>query len=121
MKSNALFLEQRVEYFNFAIFFLLVTASVLPLLSFYFRGSIPNYWLAEGGLYESVGALAVFIGSAVAFVGFYVSENSYDKRRNWWLLLFSMALLILGGEEISWGQRLLGYEVSTEIMESNFQ
>jgi energy-converting hydrogenase Eha subunit A len=38
-----------------------------------------------------------------------------------WLSLFAFALLILGAEELSWGQRLFNIETPQSIANSNFQ
>jgi hypothetical protein len=96
------------------------------LAHFYLYGSIPNYWLQEDGIYESVGALSVFIGSGLAFYAYRLSNsklknNGESQGRNIWLLMFSVALFFLGAEEISWGQRLFDFNVSQKLIDGNFQ
>jgi hypothetical protein len=112
---------QRIEAINFSIFILLCGASIAPLVSFYIRGYIPLYWLAEDGVYESMGALAVFLGAAIAFWAFWQSANNNRLKRNFWLLFLSIALAVLAGEEVSWGQRMFDIELSQEVMAKNFQ
>jgi hypothetical protein len=114
------------EKVRFCFFIIVSIGTILPLAHFYLYGSIPSYWLQEDGIYESLGALSAFIGSGLAFYAYHLSgtkfkNNGEAQRRNIWLILFALVLFFLGAEEISWGQRLLDFNVSQELSDGNFQ
>lgn len=93
---------------------------ILPAIWFAIFDELPIFWLKEDGLYESFAALTCLFGSIISFVAFYNSGEKLVKR-NLWLLLFSLALLGLAGEEVSWGQRIFGLEIPAKVLQSNFQ
>jgi hypothetical protein len=114
------------ESIRFCFFIIISIGIALPLVHFYIYGNIPNYWLHEDGIYESLGALSVFVGSGLAFYAYLLSNkklknNGESRGRNIWLLLFALALFFLGAEEISWGQRIFGFNMPKEISDGNFQ
>lgn len=60
----------------------------------------------EDGLYETIGALAFFVAGALFAALFWRA-----RRRDpcWWFLVLAVLLVFAAGEEISWGQRVLGW------------
>jgi hypothetical protein len=72
-------------------------------------------WLAqEDGLFENFSALNWLLAAGVMFFLF-------TKHRNIWFLLLGILFAICFGEEISWGQRLLGFSGPEVIRANNFQ
>jgi hypothetical protein len=72
-------------------------------------------WLAhEDGLVENLSALNWLLAAGVMFVLF-------AKRRNIWFLLLGILFTVCFGEEISWGQRLIGFSTPESIRANNFQ
>ena len=82
--------------------------------------------LGEDGVYEYLGALLCLAASAL-FLAAYVrfparrKKGASGARRNIFFLLLTLALFCLFGEEISWGQRLLGLQTPEFIGEFNVQ
>ena len=109
------------EWINLMIIVLFFSLGILPALWFAVFGDLPAFWLREDGLYESCAALACLFGSIISFIAFYYSNSNGRVKRNFWIFLFALALLFLAGEEISWGQRLFGFEIPAKILQSNFQ
>ena len=82
--------------------------------------------LGEDGVYEYLGALLCLAASALfltAYVRFPARRKKGASRggRNIFFLLLTLALFCLFGEEISWGQRLLGLRTPEFIGECNVQ
>lgn len=84
-------------------------------------------WLMdEEGIIEAVGALGCLTGSIVLGVTFFVGrrrarENEEAPRPSFFILLLALGLLVMFGEEASWGQRLIGYDSPEVIAEYNTQ
>lgn len=78
--------------------------------------------LAEDGLFEAIGALAC-LAAALLFGGMFLliraGETGAMGRRNLWHLAFSLALGLMFFEEISWGERLLGFAAPRWVVENN--
>jgi len=81
---------------------------------------------SEDGPVEYLGALCWF-GAAVAFfLAFFNSERGvriagWKMRRNWFFALLGILFIFAGGEEISWGQRIFGFETPDALREMNTQ
>jgi hypothetical protein len=72
-------------------------------------------WLAqEDGLVENLSALNWLLAAGVMFVLF-------AKQRNVWFLLLGILFAVCLGEEVSWGQRLIGFSTPESIQANNFQ
>lgn len=72
-------------------------------------------WTREDGPIENLQALFYGLGS-VAFL----LAASRD-RRNAWKWLFGIGLFLCAGEEISWGQRIIGFSTPSELNGVNIQ
>jgi hypothetical protein len=66
----------------------------------------------EDGPFEDMTALFFF-------VAFLVFSASFFKYRSWFFLFLSLIFLFGFGEEISWGQRLIGFDTPPVIEENN--
>lgn len=80
----------------------------------------------EDGIIEYLSGLFFFLASLVSFYHFAVvrsSENSTFVRsgRNYLILLLGLFFLFCAGEEVSWGQRVLGIETPEFMEEENAQ
>ena len=84
-------------------------------------------WLIdEEGVVEAVGALSCLAAAMVLGGTFFVGrrrarDNEGAPRPGVFLLLLGLGLLVMFGEEASWGQRLIGYDSPEVIAEHNTQ
>lgn len=76
--------------------------------------------LDEDGPYESLEAVLCLAGALLFAVA---AWHSYAKKRSQavWLALLALMLLFMLGEEISWGQRLLGFRTPAPLARINRQ
>ena len=88
---------------------------------FFFASSFLDIYLEEDGIVEwltVVGLLAGFFVCIYRFINLL-------KTKNWWFLTVTLVLAILlfiaAGEEISWGQRILGIKSSEYFLKHNAQ
>lgn len=59
----------------------------------------------EGGIVEHATVLILLPGIAAGFaVFFFHRQNLPDSWLGWWVLMWTLACIFFGGEEISWGQ-----------------
>lgn len=89
-----------------------------------------NNWIAatipEDHFFELVGAFSFLVTSLLFFYGFWLASKTLD---NGWdslvkkLVYLSLALLFVfgAGEEISWGQRILGFQTPEPLSQVNRQ
>ena len=119
-------MKQRSFLFKPAIYIALaayITSAYLVL-------AIGNNWVAatipEDHYFELIGAFSFFVTSMLFFYGFILARRTLDKT---WISL-AKQLIYLGlaflfffgaGEEISWGQRILGFETPESLSEVNRQ
>lgn len=84
----------------------------------------------EDGVLEWTCTLLFFATAILFFILFFRNNsfaktevanfyNTYTKRI--WFLLLALLFIFLTGEEISWGQRILGIETPEELAEKNMQ
>lgn len=117
-RSNLVF--KPVLYVVLAIY-IASTYSVLAMGNGVISATLP-----EDHYFELIGALAFFVTSLLFFYGFRLARKSLD--RSWisltkQLICLGLAALFLfgAGEEISWGQRILGFETPASLNELNKQ
>jgi hypothetical protein len=80
-----------------------------------------RYYTEEDGIIENLTAVFLF-GSGILMLGKIVKLTS--KKNTWFLittLFISLVFLFVGGEEISWGQRMLNVESSEFFKQNNAQ
>lgn len=99
----------------------LVTLAVFVVIIFFFPQLVPEWIESENGLVE-LGTPILLLPAIVA--GFMVSASKKLRPEPWlrsWLLLVSLACVYMAGEEISWGQHLLGWETPEALQTLNDQ
>jgi len=119
MKQRS-FLFQPAIYVALAVYIALAYA-VLAMGDRALAATIP-----EDHYFEIVGALSFLVTSFLFLYGFRLARKTLDKS---WpsvlkqLLYLGLAVLFFfgAGEEISWGQRILGFETPQSISEVNKQ
>jgi len=115
---------------NKEIIYLSVIALIWLLVSYLLFFLFDNYtiqWITkEDGIYETAGAL-FFLISSLLFFYLYFSNSKGNRifnlktKKNIFLLLLGILFFIAVGEEISWGQRLLGIDTPGVFNEANRQ
>jgi hypothetical protein len=79
----------------------------------------------EDDVVEWSGAIALFLGSILLLVSFLAARRRRPAGMTaggvWVLLMSSGVLFFLGGEEISWGQRLFGWGTPAALRSANAQ
>ena len=100
----------------------LVLLIVLAGLGLYYSDvSAFEDFVREDHLVEWLTVIGLLSASAVSFYRFF---TLFKKRKAWFLLvnfLLGILLFVAAGEEISWGQRILGIESSEYFKENNLQ
>lgn len=98
----------------------LVTLLATNLLSIYVatHGSADlSFIFNEDGVLESLSAIFYFVAAATFVLGF---KNRTAPLR-FWCLFFAVLMFLVGGEEISWGQRLFGIATPDSLSTVNVQ
>lgn len=80
----------------------------------------------EDGLFEDLTAVAFFCASVIFFILFLRGRSGNDllifrTRRNVFFLFLSLLFLFGAGEEISWGQRIIGWDTPGKWSQANLQ
>lgn len=95
----------------------------LLILGFNLIEQGPFYeWLlrSEYSFIENLTVLFAFVGAMISFKLISMSQNlpmpTFFKV---WFILFTIALIYLGGEEASWGQHIFGWESSEYFKQNN--
>lgn len=87
----------------------------------YFNPAFLDIYLGEDGIVEWLTVAGLLAKSFVCFHRFI----TLFKTKNWWFLLVTfvlgLLLFIAAGEEISWGQRILGIQSSEYFLKNNAQ
>ena len=87
----------------------------------YFSPSSLDIYLGEDGIVEWLTVGGLLAGAFVCFNRFI----AFFKTKSWWFLLVTfvlgLLLFIAAGEEISWGQRILGIQSSEYFLKNNAQ
>jgi hypothetical protein len=102
-------------WFNF-----LITLLATNLLSIYVasHGTADlNFIFYEDGVLESLSAIFYFAAAGIFALGF---KNRPSPLR-FWCLFFAVLMFLVGGEEISWGQRLFGIVTPESLSAVNVQ
>ena len=87
----------------------------------YFNPTYLDTYLGEDGIVEWLTVAGLLAGSFVCFNRFIVL---FKTKRRWFLFVtfvLGLLLFIAGGEEISWGQRILGIQSSEYFLKNNAQ
>ena len=96
----------------------------------YFVLAMENNWIAatipEDRYFELVGAFSFLVTSFLFFYGFWVARKPLDNSlaslvKKFVYLGLAVLFLFGAGEEISWGQRILGFQTPEPLSEVNRQ
>ncbi len=87
----------------------------------FFNPPFLDIYLGEDGIVEWLTVGGLLAGSLLCFNRFI----AFFKTKNWWFLVVTfvlgLLLFIAAGEEISWGQRILGIQSSEYFLKNNAQ
>jgi hypothetical protein len=104
--------------------------SAFIFLGLYSLSNLPSFnqlifgtFFKEDGLLETGSAILYFL-TALIFLKTGITNPKNHKLSRYhllWCLLFATLFFVVGGEEISWGQRILSVETPGELAEINLQ
>jgi hypothetical protein len=119
-------MTQRSFLFKPAIYVALAVYITLTYFVLRMGNGLIAATLPEDHYFEIIGALAFLVTSLLFFYGFRLARRTLDKSRislmKQLIYLGLAALFFFGaGEEISWGQRILGFETPDSISQVNRQ
>jgi len=85
-----------------------------------------GFFYPEDHFFENIGAMGLFVASAVLFYAFVRAYRTRAVTKIQWikmLALFGLAFLFFfgGGEEISWGQRIFNIDEPASLVGQNAQ
>jgi len=112
-----------VKWRYFIIPFVYVVLSYTILLM---GDSVYTYLTNEDGFFENLGALAFLVATVLLILTFFRSRIREDSSSRSAIklimyLVLAFALFFAAGEEISWGQRIVGIDTPESIRSVNFQ
>ncbi|MGI5841561.1 MAG: hypothetical protein ACOX6N_05080 [Patescibacteria group bacterium] len=102
----------------------LLGPALLLFTTYFYLFSRPLFELItqEDGLYETIQFLLYIAASYNFFKAFQsIDKSKYHILAKFSLFVFSIAVLFVALEEISWGQRLIGFATPEKMMEKNTQ
>jgi len=116
---------EKKRYIAYVVLMTLIIVSCY-IVFFVFPEEVIRTITKEDGLYEYTGALSLFITSLLFLIAFMRQGGGADfllfkANRNYWFLILAFVFLLGGGEEISWGQRIFGWETSEGYSQINRQ
>jgi hypothetical protein len=118
---------KKKKYFEWiAILFLLIANLIVDLILIYQDRQGISPITKEDGVIESIQAITYFLSACLLFFLFIKSKAENGKyifkaKRNIFFLMLGLICLFAAGEEISWGQRLFGFETTEYFYEHNEQ
>lgn len=104
---------------NFFFFSLLLGLGFVLLYVF-----LPDWYLRiiqEDRPVEYLQTVSYFLSSAISIIAVAKLHKSRYKLIFWTLLIFAFSTMLIGLEEISWGQRILGFKTPKLLSDSNTQ
>jgi hypothetical protein len=103
------------------VYFLVLLMLVTGIICYYSNPSTFLWYTDEDNIVEWLTVLGLLLGCVVCLCRF----ARLLKKRSWWFLavtlLLGLMLFFAAGEEISWGQRVLGIKSSEYFKEHNAQ
>lgn len=115
--------DESVRQIAFLSFLWLLFAYSLPVL---LESRIVNRLALEDGVVESVGALGFFVAAVLFFILYRRSRKQPSAalnplQGNVFFLLLGLAFFFVAMEEISWGQRIIGFKTPEAMVDANVQ
>ena len=80
-----------------------------------------NYFAGELGIIELATPIMLVPAIIAGFLIFINREKLVTKQLGYWILLVTLACIYFAGEEISWGQHLIGWGTPEWVKEVNDQ
>ena len=80
-----------------------------------------TFFAGELGIIELATPIMLVPAIIIGFVIFINREKLVTKQLGYWILLVTLACLYIAGEEISWGQQLVGWGTPDWVKEVNDQ
>ena len=113
---------KKYEKIAFIFIFILFIPSVLQLIDDnglkYGPISVFKIIYKEDGFLEYLTALFGLIASIILLISVVIKKGKYEI---FFKIFLSLFFFIFAMEEISWGQRIIGWETPTGLMERNYQ
>jgi hypothetical protein len=94
---------------------------LLAYLALLLPSDAVDAYVQEDGIVEWIGALGLFAASGCCFWMALRSRGRWAGIKRLAALALAIVFFFGAGEEISWGQRLLGFETPAELSEANAQ
>lgn len=113
MKAVNSYLKEIVFLRNYIVLIIIAIALSFSVYLFLSPDRI-SYLGKEDSLFEWLTDVFFVSASITCFINFL-------KTRNYYFLFFAIILFIATGEEVSWGQRLIGYPTPAAISKLNVQ
>ena len=98
-----------------------VALMVLAYLALLLPSDAVDLYVQEDGIVEWIGALGLFAASGCSFWMALRSRGRWTGIKRLAALGLAIVFFFGAGEEISWGQRVLGFETPQELSEANAQ
>ncbi len=117
MKENVSHLESPLNWKQITIATALCAATFLLILSL--PTSLSRTLTSEDNVIETLGALLYLLASILAAKA--VLTSKYDSKRKFWIALLAILFFLCFAEEISWGQRLFGWQTPDWMRNANAQ
>jgi hypothetical protein len=119
-------MKQSSLLFMPAIYIAIAIYIALAFSSLALGNNVLAFTIPEDHYFELVGAFSFLVTSLLFFYGFWLARKTLEKS---WvslikqLIYLGLALLFLfgAGEEISWGQRILGFQTPESLSQVNRQ
>ena len=98
----------------------------LTYVPMFMSPEIVDAFVREDRIYEVLSSLYLFVTSVLFAIAFFQSRARFDLRDPLWIrkmifLGFAALFFLAAGEEISWGQRIFGFETPNLIKDHNVQ
>ena len=94
----------------------LILFALWSIYLYAFNQSLLAWITREDSVSESVSAICYLAAACVFFI-----EWIHGRFRNVFMLGYALLFLVVGGEEISWGQRIIGIQTPEALKELNVQ
>lgn len=109
-----------------AVYGFFVVLTIISYLVLFLQGNSLLFFVSEDHFFEYLGALAFFTSSGLLLIAFFrirrfSNQIAYPVIKQLAYLVLAFVFFIGGGEEISWGQRILGFTIPEVLKEANLQ
>lgn len=108
------------------LYLLMIVLIVLSYVPLFMTEAILDAFAREDRILESLSAVYLFVAAICFGIAFWRARRSpykekFTRLRQLSYLGLALFFFVSGGEEISWGQRILGIETPEAVKEINYQ